>query len=91
LDVAGPQHIFINPFKITCVDIHRDAIYEISFYEIILKNLSDNTFDYSSQKTQAKEFTMTFHFNFYSIEFLLDKSKVLEIGSNGVPIIIQKR
>ena len=82
------DHLFVNPFTITCVDIHRDAIYIIRFYEIILKNLSDNTFDYSHQKVNAKEFTLTAHFNFYDIEFLLNKSKVLELGS--LPVIIQK-
>lgn len=88
LDVSSDQHIFLNPFTITCVDIHRDAIYVIKFFEIILKNLSDNTFDYSQQKTNAKEFTMTFNFNFYDIEFLLNQSKVLELGT--LPIIVQK-
>ncbi len=79
---------WLNPFTITCVDIHRDAIYVIKFYEIILKSLSDNTFNYSQQKIQSKDFTMTFHFNFYDIEFLLNKSKVLELG--GLPTIIQR-
>lgn len=82
------DNAFLEPFTITCVDIHRDAIYIIRFYEIILKSLSDNTFNYSSQKVNAKEFTITFHFNFYDIEFLLNKSKVLELGN--VPAIIQK-
>jgi hypothetical protein len=82
------DNAWVNPFTITCVDIHRDAIYAIRFYEIILKGLSDNTFNYSQQKVNAKEFTMTFHFNFYDIEFLLDKSKVLELGS--LPTIIQR-
>lgn len=82
------ENLYVNPFTITAVDIHRDGIYRISFREIILKGLSDNTFNYSQQKVSAKEFTMTFHYNFYDIEFLLDKSKVLEIGS--VPTIIQK-
>lgn len=82
------ENAFVNPFTITCVDIHRDAIYVIRFYEIILKGLSDNTFNYSQQKVNSKEFTMTFHFNFYDIEFLLDKSKVLELGS--LPSIIQR-
>ena len=82
------ENAFINPFTITCVDIHRDAIYVIRFYEIILKSLQDNTFNYSQQKVSAKDFTMTFHFNFYDIEFLLDKSKVLETTQS--PIIIQK-
>lgn len=73
---------------ITAVDIHRDGIYRISFREIVLKNLSENKFDYAQQKVSSKEFTMTFHFNFYDIEFLLDKSKVLELGT--IPTIIQK-
>lgn len=79
---------FVNPFTITCVDIHRDAIYVIRFYEIILKSLSDNTFNYSQQKISAKDFTMAFHFNFYDIEFIMDKSKVLELGA--LPQIIQR-
>ena len=81
------DNAFLEPFTITCVDIHRDAIYVIRFYEIILKSLSDNTFNYSQQKVNVKEFTITFHFNFYDIEFLLNKSKVLELGN--VPQIIQ--
>jgi hypothetical protein len=82
------ENAFVNPFTITCVDIHRDAIYIIRFYEIILKGLSDNTFNYSQQKVNSKEFTLTFHFNFYDIEFLLDKSKILELGA--LPSIIQR-
>ena len=82
------DHLYVNPFTITALDIHRDGIYRISFREIILKSLSDNTFNYSQQKVSSKEFTMVFHFNFYDIEFLLDKSKVLELGF--VPTIIQK-
>ena len=82
------ENAFLNPFTITCVDIHRDALYVIRFYEIILKTLSDNTFNYSQQKIASKDFTMSFHFNFYDIEFLLDKSKVLELGA--LPQIIQR-
>lgn len=80
------EHQFVNPFTITCLDIKRDAIYVIRFYEIIIKSLQENTFNYTQQKVQAKDFTMTFHFNFYDIEFLLDKSKILETGD--VPMII---
>jgi len=82
------ENSWLNPFTITCVDIHRDAIYVIKFYEIVLKSLSDNDFNYSQQKVSAKEFTMTFNYNFYDIEFLLNKSKVLELGT--LPTIIQK-
>jgi hypothetical protein len=82
------ERAFLSPFTITCVDIHRDAIYAIRFYEIILKGMGENTFNYSQQKVQSKDFTLNFHFNFYDIEFLLNKSKVLELGT--VPAIIQK-
>ena len=82
------ENAFIGPFTITCVDIHRDAIYVIKFYEIILKSLREVLFNYSQQKLNAKDFTMTFHFNFYDVEFLLNKKKVLELGS--LPLIIQK-
>ena len=82
------ENSFVTPFTITCLDIHRDAIYVIRFYEIIIKGLSDNTFNYSQQKVNAKEFTLTFHFNFYDIEFLLNKSKIIELGD--IPTIIQR-
>ena len=82
------ENAFGQPFTITCLDIHRDALYVIRFYEMIFKSLSDDTFAYNQQKVNTKEFTMTAHFNFFDIEFLLDQSKVLELGQ--VPIIIQK-
>lgn len=82
------ENQWLDPFTVTCVDIHRDAIYVIRFYEIILKSLSDNDFNYSQQKTNAKEFTMTFNFNFYDIVFTHNQSKVLELGT--LPIVIQK-
>lgn len=82
------ENQWLDPFTITAVDIHRDAIYVIKFYEIIINSLSENMFNYSSQKVTSKEFTMTFNFNFYDIEFLLNKSKVLELGS--LPQVIQK-
>lgn len=79
---------WLNPFTISAVDIHRDAIYTIYLKEVIIKSFSDLQFDYSQQKINTKEFTMTLLFNFYDIEFNLDKSKVLELGE--VPQIIQK-
>jgi hypothetical protein len=93
LDILSKHYLdtdnaFIDPFTITSVDMHRDAIYIIRFYEIIFKAQSENTFNYSQQKVTAQEFTITFHFNFYDIEFLLNQSKVLELGN--VPQIIQK-
>jgi hypothetical protein len=72
------ENAFNKPLTITCLDIKRDAIYIIKFYEVIFKSLSDNTFNYSQQKVTSKEFTTTFSFNFYDVEFLLTKNKVLE-------------
>jgi len=85
LDVGN---IYVNPLTITAVDIWRDGIYKIKFFEIMLVNLSENTFDYSKQQVNAKEFTLTFRFNFTDVEFLLNQSKVLELGR--APKIIQK-
>jgi len=82
------DNLFINPFIVSALDIHRDEIYKIKFFEIIIKNLTDQRFDYSQQKVTAPEFSMTLSFNFYDIEFVLDQSKVLELGF--VPQIIQK-
>ena len=82
------ENLYVNPFTITALDIHRDGIYVIKFFQIILKNLSSNNFDYAQQKVSAKDFELTFSFNFYDIEFLLNQSKVLELGV--VPQIIQK-
>lgn len=85
LDVVN---LYINPFVLTAVDIWRDAIYKINFFELIAMSLSENKFEYNQQKTNAKEFTIKFKFNFTDVEFLLNKSKVLEVGTT--PKIIQK-
>jgi hypothetical protein len=82
------ENLYINPFILTAVDIWRDAIYRIKFMEIIAFSLSENKFDYSSQKVNAKDFTLKIKFNFTDVEFLLNKSKVLEVGTT--PKIIQK-
>jgi hypothetical protein len=80
---------FVKPFTLTCVDIHRDAIYNIRFYEIIIKSLQEINFNYTQQKVAPKDFTMQFHFNFFDIEFLLDERKILEDGD--IPQIINKQ
>ena len=82
------DNIFIKPFTMTALDIWRDGIYQINFYEIVLKSLSGNDFNYGQQKVTPKDFEMVFSFNFYSIEFLLNQSKVIELST--IPQIIQK-
>jgi hypothetical protein len=82
------DNLYMPPFMLSVLDIHRDAIYEVKFFEMIAMSLSENTFDYSQQKINAKDFTLTVKFNFIDIEFLLNKSKVLDLS--GTPKIIQK-
>lgn len=81
--------LYVNPFMFTAVDIFRDAIYVAKFTEIMFKGLDGQKFDYSSQKIEPKHFTATFHFNFLEIEFLLNKSKVLDL-SGFPPNIVQR-
>lgn len=82
--------LYINPLVMDVIDIHRDVIYSIKFFEIIGISISDITFDYSQQKVNQKEFTVTFKFNFIDIEFNLNKSKVLGIMNDGNVKIINK-
>jgi hypothetical protein len=83
------ENQFLDPFIITVVDVHRDALYVIKFYEIILKSISENSFNYSSQKiNSAKDFNLTFNFNFYDIEFVLSQDKVLDL--ENLPKIIHR-
>lgn len=87
LDVEA---LFITPFILQAVDIHRDVIYQINFREVILKTQSELRFSYSDQAFSEKTFTLTFSFNFIDIEFKLDESKVLGLSDSDLPIIVQK-
>ncbi len=82
------DQIFSKPFTLQCLNIKRDALYTIIFKEITTIAQSDNLFDYSQQKVNAKEFTVTFKFNYIEIDFNLNKTKVMEFGQN--PKIINK-
>ena len=81
------ENLYVNPFIMSALDIHRDEIYKIKFFEIIIKGLTDLKFDYAQQKLTSADFTMNFSFNFYDVEFVLNQSKVLELGF--IPQIIQ--
>ncbi len=79
--------IYIEPFILTALDIHRDAIYQVKFKDIIFKSISENNFAYSAQRIQAKDFTCTFVYDFIDIEYMIDGKKLLELGT--IPTIIQ--
>lgn len=84
------NQLFVTPFILQAVDIHRDVIYQINFREVILKTQSELRFSYNDQAFNEKTFTITFSFNFIDIEFKLDNSKVLSLDDSELPIIVQK-
>jgi hypothetical protein len=74
---------FVPPFTITAVDIHRDAIYDLKFREIILVSLSENRFSYNDQAFDEKTFSLTVNFNWYDIEFKMHQKKLLDLKNPG--------
>tara|TARA_R110000772_G_scaffold20466_2_gene56718 strand:+ start:36148 stop:36792 length:645 start_codon:yes stop_codon:yes gene_type:complete len=78
---------FAEPFQMTSLDIHRDAIYRVNYREIILSNISEIVFAYNQQTFNEQTFTMTFNYNFYEIEFILNNEKVLELEPDELPSI----
>ena len=92
-DMFGKHYVdvpnmYIDPFVLTTVDIHRDAMFKYTFYEIILKTFGDNLYDYSKQKVEPKQFTLTFTFNYWDIDFMIDENTILDLSDT--PIIIDK-
>lgn len=81
---------FSNPFQIIALDIHRDAIYEVSFKEIILSNMSEIVFAYNQQSFDEQTFTINFNYNFYDIEFILNGEKTIELTDDEIPTIKQR-
>jgi hypothetical protein len=72
---------YVAPFIVTSLDIHRDAIYQIVFREIILLTESENRLSYNDQAFSEKTFSLTLNFNWIDIDFLLNDSKVLELDT----------
>lgn len=84
------EEIFSNPFQVISLDIHRNAIYNINFREILLTNLSEITFAYNQQSFDERTFNLTFKYNFFNIEFILNQDKVLELNEDELPEIKMK-
>ena len=89
------DHLYVQPLTMTTLDPFRNGLYTIRYYQIILVSLSENNFDYSIQKVNQKEFTLTFSFNFMELDFLLSKSKTIDVNNtsvlgNSLPIIFNK-
>ena len=88
------DHLHINPFTITTLDMWRNSVWQIRFYQLIAVSLSDTLLDYSVQKVNAPEFSVTFRFNWIEKEFLFNKTKILSTDNasnvlgNSSPLII---
>lgn len=78
---------YTAPFIMSVLDINRDEMYQIKFREIILKNISERTFNHANQAIDAKNFNVTLNFNFWDMEFMLDKNKLLVMGDVGETLI----
>ena len=61
----------------------RNSVYEIRLFQLIAINLSDALLDYSVQKVNAPEFTLTFRFNWIEVDFLYNKSKILSTDNKS--------
>lgn len=91
-----PDHIHINPFVITTLDMWRNSVWEIRLYQLIATSLSDKLLDYSVQKVNAPEFSVTFRFNWIEKEFVFNKTKILStynkssILGNSSPTILNR-
>jgi hypothetical protein len=79
-----PEHIYISPFRIIQLDMFRNAMYAINMYGILSTDITENTFDYSVQKLNPKEFTMTFKFNFHEIIDFATKTKIIDTGNPNI-------
>ena len=90
------DHLHINPFTVTTLDMWRNSVWQIRYYQLIAMNLSDTLLDYSVQKVNAPEFSVTFRFNWIEKEFLFNKTKILATNNssnvlgNSSPLIINK-
>lgn len=78
---------YIHPVTVKVLDIHRDALYEVNFRELIMTTLSENNLQYNDQAFTEKTFTVNMSFNWIDIEFLLNRRKVLETDNVETPII----
>ena len=84
------RNVHDKPIQITALDIHRDAIYTINFKQTIFSNLSELIFAYNQQSFNEKTFSMTFHYNFIDIEFILNGDKILELRQDELPVIKER-
>ena len=90
------DHLFVEPLVKTTLDPWRNGLFALKYYQVVLLSISETTFDYSVQKLNAQEFTLTFSFNFYELESLLMKNKILDVNNksvlgNSMPAILRRK
>lgn len=62
---------------VTLVDENRKAIYRITYRDVIWTGIGDNTFANNDTLISNKQFTCTFEYNYYDIEFVLGEIDVI--------------
>jgi len=81
------EQTHLSPFTLTTLDYRRDAIYQVKFSDIIISDVSDIDFNYSSQDVIEKTFTVTIKFVHIEIDFLLNQEKILVTDPDGTSSI----
>jgi len=90
------EHLYVQPLVVSSLDPYRNAIYTIKYYQVILISISETEFDYSVTKVNPSEFTLTFAFNFMELDFVLNKSRIINVNNpavlgNSLPIVLNRR
>jgi hypothetical protein len=89
------EHLYVQPLSMVTLDPFRNGVFVIRYYQLVLKSLTETLFDYSIQKVNAQEFTLTFTFNFYELDSLFRKTKIIDVNNksvlgNSLPIILNR-
>jgi hypothetical protein len=89
------QHLYIEPLTVSNLDPFRNVLFTIKYYQVILISISETTFDYSVQKVNPSEITLTFAFNFMELDFNLTKSRLINVNNptvlgNSLPLVLNR-
>lgn len=89
------DNLYVQPLTVSNLDPFRNIIFTIKYYQIILISISETTFDYSVQKVNPSEFTLTFAFNFMELDFNLTKSRLINVNNpavlgNSLPLVLNR-
>ncbi len=76
-----PANIFSPPFILCILDWNRDGVYYLKFDKVVFKSISDFTFDYGDSLIDDKNFSISFVFNYFELEYILTNTLVMRTDS----------